>query len=139
MDMDHVCIAVRSIEKAQHGLCELFGYEPRTGIVTNTRQKVNVQFLGKQGSLDIKLIEPAGLDSPLCDFIKKGGGLHHICFKTEKLDDAVIDLQDKGARLLAGPEPGEAFDDELIAFLYAGHGLNFEVTDTDKRRLKINN
>lgn len=45
MKLDHVCIAVRSIDAAVARLAPLLGYVQRTGRVTNTRQKVNVVFL----------------------------------------------------------------------------------------------
>ena len=134
MQIDHVCLAVRSIATASKSMFRLFGYKAKTEIVTNSRQQVNVQFLQKDNSLDIKLIEPSSKESPLCEFLKKGGGLHHICFKVDDVNSAIVPLQENGARLISGPEPGEAFDDELIAFLFTGFGLNFEVIDTDKRR-----
>lgn len=137
MNIDHICLAVRSITPAANGLCKMFGYEIKTEKVTNTHQQVNVQFLHKKDSLDIKLIEPADKESPLCNFLKKGGGLHHICFKTDDVNKEVVSLQANGARLLSGPEPGEAFDDELIAFLFTGFGLNIEIIDSDKRRALI--
>ena len=103
----------------------------------NTRQEVVVQFLQKRGSIDIKLIEPSNPQSPLIEFLKKGGGLHHVCFKAENGQQAIQELIDGGARLIAEPEPGEAFDDHLIAFLYLGFGLNIEVIDTDSRRAEL--
>ena len=59
MTLDHIAIAVRNVEAAADRLCSLLGYERRTAKVTNTRQKVNVIFLGREGSLDLKLIEPS--------------------------------------------------------------------------------
>jgi methylmalonyl-CoA/ethylmalonyl-CoA epimerase len=44
------------------------------------------------------------------------------------------ELLEHGARMTADPLPGEAFDDELIAFAYVAGGLNIEIIDTDKRR-----
>lgn len=137
MNLDHVCIAVRSIDAAASRLCELLGYSKKTDKVTNTRHRVNVQFLGKTNSLDIKLIEPADSSSTLWEFIKKGGGLHHLCFKAPDVNQACEDLAMKGVRILSGPAPGEAFDDNLIAFCYLGFGLNLEIIDTDARRSRI--
>ena len=136
MHIDHVCIAVRSINRSAERLCELFGYSIKTEKVTNTRQEVNVQFLTKKGSLDIKLIEPSNPRSPLINFIKKRGeGLHHLCFMSpDGVEYTVKNLADQGVKVLAEPAPGEAFDEELIAFIYAGSGLNIEIIDTDKRR-----
>ena len=137
MKLDHVCLGVKSIEPVAEKLCNVLGYHIKTNKVENTRQKVIVQFLGKDGSLDIKLIEPSTDDSPLWPFVKKGGGLHHICFKTDDVNEECRNLEDKGVRIITRPQPGEAFDDELIAFCFAGFGLNFEVIDTDKRRNRI--
>jgi methylmalonyl-CoA/ethylmalonyl-CoA epimerase len=95
---------------------------------------VNVLFLSKPGSLDIKLIEPSGEDSPLWLFLKRGEGLHHLCFKVPDVATACAELSATGARVLAPPEPGEAFDDHMIAFCYLGFGLNVELIDTDARR-----
>ena len=134
MHLDHIAIAVRELEPAADRLCALLGYHRATEPVTNTRQQVNVMFLRKDGSLDLKLIEPSAPESPLWGFVRKGGGLHHICFKTPDVNAACEQLTSAGARLIAAPEPGEAFDDGLIAFLYAGMGLNVEVIDTDARR-----
>jgi methylmalonyl-CoA/ethylmalonyl-CoA epimerase len=133
--LDHVCLAVRSLAPARAMLERVLGYSARTEPVENTRQQVRVQFMSKAGSLDIKLIEPSSPASPLVDFIKKsGGGLHHLAFKTQSTEAAVLDLQGKGARVVAPSQPGEAFDDSLIAFLFAGAGLNVEVIETDARR-----
>ena len=137
MNLDHICIAVRNIDKAKERICSLLNFEPRTDKVINTRQEVVVQFLQKRGSIDIKLIEPSNPQSPLIEFLKKGGGLHHVCFKAENGQQAIQELIDGGARLIAEPEPGEAFDDHLIAFLYLGFGLNIEVIDTDSRRAEL--
>jgi methylmalonyl-CoA/ethylmalonyl-CoA epimerase len=136
--LDHVCIAVRSLGPARAMLQKMLGYVPRTEPVENTRQQVVVQFMSKPGSLDIKLIEPSNPQSPLVDFIKtRGGGLHHLAFRTGSVVDAVADLEQKGAKILAAPQPGEAFDEALIAFAFLGAGLNAEVIDTDARRSEL--
>ena len=135
MQIDHVCIAVRSIAAAKKRLCDILEYQEKTAVVKNTKQDVLVQFFSKAGSLDIKLIQPGGPDSPLKNFLKsRGEGLHHLCFKADDVHQAIDTLQEKGARITADPLPGEAFDDELIAFAYVAGGLNIEIIDTDKRR-----
>jgi methylmalonyl-CoA/ethylmalonyl-CoA epimerase len=134
MQIDHLGIAVRSVEAAADRLGTVLGYERKTTKVHNTRQRVNVLFLRKAGSLDLKLIEPADDQSPLVDFVRKGGGLHHLCFKVPDVAQACRALSGLGARVLAAPAPGEAFDDHPIAFVYVGSGLNVELIDTDLRR-----
>jgi methylmalonyl-CoA/ethylmalonyl-CoA epimerase len=60
-----------------------------------------------------------------------------LCFRAEDGQTAIHALCDEGARVIAKPQPGEAFDDSLIAFLYLGFGLNIEIIDTDKRSAEI--
>jgi methylmalonyl-CoA/ethylmalonyl-CoA epimerase len=134
MTIDHIAVAVRSVEDAADRLCHLLGYSRKTTRVTNTRQKVNVLFIGKANSMDIKLIEPSQDDSPLWDFVRKGGGLHHVCFKVPDVTAACDELKASRVRVIAAPAPGEAFDDHLIAFCYLGFGVNAELIDTDARR-----
>jgi methylmalonyl-CoA/ethylmalonyl-CoA epimerase len=131
--LDHVGIAVRSIEQALLRWEQVFGYRQATQVVTNTRQKVKVVFLAKAGSLAVKLIEPTDPSSPIQAFALRGGGLHHLCFRCESVDAEIVRLQAMGVRVLAPPQPGEAFGGEKIAFVYAGDGLNVELIDTLKR------
>lgn len=100
--------------------------------MTNTRQKVKVVFLSKPESIDIKLIEPVDETSPVFAFTQKGGGLHHICYKCENMASELPRLRQAGLRIVTPPQPGEAFENEDIAFLYA-KGLNIELIDTEKR------
>jgi len=133
MNIDHIGIVVRSLEKGIAHWEEIFGYRQMTEIVLNTRQKVKVVFLEKRNSMTIKLIEPSEETSPVYTFAKKGGGLHHLCFKCDSIDVELSRLKEMGLRVLAPPQPGEAFDNENIAFVFAKQGLNIEVIDTDKR------
>jgi len=49
------------------------------------------------------------------------------------IDKELDNLTKKRLRVLAAPQPGEAFENENIAFLFAKNGLNIELIDTDKR------
>jgi methylmalonyl-CoA/ethylmalonyl-CoA epimerase len=137
MILDHVGIAVRSIERSIEQWVTVFGYEQATEIVTNTRQKVRVVFLARRGSLQVKLIEPTDATSPVHAFAQRGGGLHHLCFRCESLDAEVSRLEALGLRVITPPQPGEAFENEKIAFVYAGDGLNLELIDTERRARRL--
>jgi methylmalonyl-CoA/ethylmalonyl-CoA epimerase len=137
MIIDHIGIAVRSITEGIEHWGKVFGYEQLTEIVVNTRQKVKVVFLTKKDSLTVKLIEPFDETSSIFEFAKKGGGLHHLCFKCDNMEYELRRLNAMGLRVLAGPQPGEAFDNENIAFFYAKQGLNIELIDTDKKANRL--
>lgn len=134
MTIDHIGIVVRSLDQAIQEWETLFGYQRSSDIVVNTRQKVRVVFLSKPHSLTVKLIEPSAPDSPISSVSRKGGGLHHLCFRCSALQREIPELQARGARLLVAPEPGEAFKNHPIAFMLAGNNLNFELIDTAEKQ-----
>ncbi|GBD97704.1 4-hydroxymandelate synthase [bacterium BMS3Abin06] len=131
MIIDHIGIVVKSIEKGIEHWEKVFEYKKMTNVVINSRQKVRVVFLSKENSLTVKLIEPTDESSPTYKFARKGGGLHHICFKCEDMNKELKRFSEKGLRVLAAPQPGEAFGNENIAFVYAKQGLNIELIETD--------
>ncbi len=133
MVIDHIGIAVKSIEKGIEHWQKLFGYKQMTEIILNTRQKVKVVFLEKENSLTVKLLESSDETSPIYAFSQNGGGLHHLCFKCDDIDKEVDNFRSMGLRIIAAPQPGEAFDNERIAFVFAQQGLNIELIDTDKK------
>lgn len=139
MIIDHVGIVVKSIEKGLKLWTSIFGYQQTTEIITNTRQKVKVVFLNKENSIEIKLIEPTESTSPVYTLAQRGGGLHHLCFKCDDVETELDNLRGQGLRILTQPQPGEAFQNEKIAFIFAGQGLNIELIDTEKRAGSIVN
>jgi len=130
MKLDHICFAVKNLEEGIDYWERVFGYRQLTQIVENTRQKVKVTFLSKEGSINIKLIEPVDDNQSLVNFVKRGGGFHHLCFKVDNMAEQLDELTGKGLLTLVPPQPGEAFNNHEIAFLLASHGLTIELIDT---------
>jgi methylmalonyl-CoA/ethylmalonyl-CoA epimerase len=137
MVIDHIGVAVKDIEKGIAHWRDVFGYRQATEVVINTRQKVKVAFMEKADSLTVKVISPSDDSSPLHKFLATGEGVHHLCFKCDNLDEQLVELKSKGLRIITQPQPGEAFDNENIAFVFGKMGLNIEVIDTDKRARRI--
>ena len=133
MKIDHICFAVRNLNDGVAYWESVFGYRQMTGIVENSLQKVKVTFLNKEESITIKLIEPLESNKTLLNFVHKGGGFHHICFKCSNLDVQMTELTGKGLITLVPPQPGEAFNNHNIAFMLARNGINIELIDTDEK------
>jgi len=133
MVIDHICFAVKDIGEGISWWEKVFGYRQMTAVVTNTLQKVRVVFLKKKKSLTIKLIEPLEDNMSLLNFVTRGGGFHHICFKCDNIGESVSDLMEKGLITLVSPQPGEAFNNHDIAFMLAKYGINIEIIDTDEK------
>ena len=131
MVIDHLGIVVKSIEKSIEYWENVFGYIQMTEIVINTRQKVKVVFLTKENSLIVKLIEPIDETSPVYRIARKGGGLHHLGFRCKNIDEEITRLKSLGLRVITNPQPGEAFENNQIAFLLGNQSLNIELIDTN--------
>jgi len=133
MKIDHICFAVKNLQDGIAYWDHVFGYKQMTEIVENSLQKVKVAFLSKEESMTIKLIEPSEGNQSLLNFVNRGGGFHHLCFKCSDIDEKIDVLKEKGLITLVQPQPGEAFNNHNIAFLLARYGLNIELIDTDEK------
>ncbi|NSW94569.1 MAG: VOC family protein [Bacteroidales bacterium] len=133
MVVDHICFAVKDLQEGVRYWESVFGYRQMTEIITNTLQKVKVTFLEKEDSILIKLIEPLETNQSLVNFVNRGGGFHHICFRCNDINEQITELTSKGLLKLVDPQPGEAFNNHNIAFLLAKYGLNIELIDTDEK------
>jgi methylmalonyl-CoA/ethylmalonyl-CoA epimerase len=137
MVIDHICIAVKNLAEGIDYWERVFGYRQMTEVVENSLQKVRVVFMNKKNSLLIKLIEPVEGNQSLLNFVIRGGGFHHICFRTDDMKDTLAELSEQGLLTLVPPQPGEAFNNHDIAFLLAKYGLNIELIDTQEKAARI--
>lgn len=133
MIVDHICYAVKNLQEGVDYWERVFGYRQLTNYVINSVQKVKVVFLTKEGSITVKLIEPVEENLSLKNYVNRGGGFHHICFRCTDIDSAMKNLNAKGLLTLVTPQPGEAFNNNKIAFLMGKYGMNIELIDTDEK------
>jgi len=104
--LDHIAIAVTDLQAAitrfsvDLGL-EFEGREDVEAAMTTTA------FFPIEGTR-IELLHPLRGGGPVAAFLeKRGGGLHHICFRSDDLDGDVARLREKGYRFLTEePTPG---------------------------------
>ena len=94
-------------------------------------------FLTKEKSITIKLIEPLEDNKSVSDFVQRGGGFHHLCFKCNNMEEQMDQLKDRGLITLVPPQPGEAFENEDIAFMLTRFGINLELIETDQKAKRI--
>ncbi|MBS1231668.1 MAG: methylmalonyl-CoA epimerase [Bacteroidetes bacterium] len=133
MKIDHICFAVKNISEGISYWEDVFGYRQMTEVIVNSLQKVKVSFLCKEDSMLVKLIEPLADNQSLVNFVNRGGGFHHLCFRVEDMDKQISELKGKGLLMLVPPQPGEAFNNHDIAFMLARNGLNVELIDTSEK------
>lgn len=103
--IDHVGIAVRSIEEAR-GFYEALGLEVET-IEEVPREGVRVAMIPCGGSR-IELLEPTREDSAVARYLERQGpGIHHLCLGSDDVEADDAALRDRGYRLIRDePTPG---------------------------------
>jgi methylmalonyl-CoA/ethylmalonyl-CoA epimerase len=100
--IDHVGIAVRSIEEAK-GLYEAMGLHVEA-IEEVPHEGVRVALI-PCGESRIELLEPMTEDSPVAKFLeKKGPGIHHLCLGSSDVRSDDARLREGGYQVLR-PEP----------------------------------
>ena len=127
--LDHVGIAVRSIDEALSFYRDALGLE-----VTTTEdvasQQVRAHFV-PAGETALELLEATSADSPVARFTeRRGPGLHHITLRVDDLDAALAHLDGRGVRLIdRKPRPGA--EGSRVAFIHpsSAHGVLVELKE----------
>lgn len=131
MGIDHIGIAVRSIEEALPFYMNHLHLEVEK-IVEVPSQQVKVAFL-PVNNFKIELLEPLSPDSSVAKFIeKKGEGIHHLALAVDDLQQRLDQLEREGLKLI-DKTPKEGAGGYPIAFLHPNNakGVLLELCETD--------
>jgi methylmalonyl-CoA epimerase len=114
--IDHIGIAVRSIEKTSDLFSNILGLKV-AGEEIVEEQKVKVAFL-PLGDSELELLESTSPEGPIAKFIeKKGEGIQHIAFRVDNIEKALEKLKKEGVRLI-DEKPRYGAGGAKIAFLH---------------------
>jgi methylmalonyl-CoA/ethylmalonyl-CoA epimerase len=130
--IDHIGIAVRSIEKASELFSNLLGLKV-TGEERVEGQKVKVAFL-PLGDSELELLESTDPEGPIARFIeKKGEGIQHIAFRVDNIEKTLEKLKKEGVRLI-DEKPRYGAGGAKIAFLYPKdtNGILIELSERNE-------
>ena len=118
LKVDHIGIAVTSVDEAKKLYSDILGL-PHAGSETVTEQKVTTAFF-PVGDTEVELLESTAPDGPIAKFIEgnKGrGGVQHIAFRVENIEEALAELKAKGVALI-DEKPRKGAGGAKIAFLH---------------------
>jgi methylmalonyl-CoA/ethylmalonyl-CoA epimerase len=91
-------------------------------------QRTRVAFLdlSSPAPVQLELVEPATVDSPVARFLQKGGGLHHLCYEVDDLQEQIRWMKSQRAVLIRSPKPAVAFSGRHIAWVCTRDSLLVE-------------
>ncbi len=128
--LDHVGVAVKSLEKALKLYRDLLGLEV-IEVEEVPEEKVRVAML-KAGSTYIELLEGLGEDSAISKYIaKKGEGIHHIAIRVDNVEEVCKMLKEAGLRLVYEEPKLVSGGKRKINFIHpkSAHGVLLEVLE----------
>lgn len=104
--LDHIAIAVPNFEAAIKRFMEDFGL-PFEGTEDVQAAKTTTAFFPLPPT-SIELVHPLNGEGPIATYLeKRGGGIHHLCFRSDNILEDIARLKAKGYQFLSdGPSPG---------------------------------
>ena len=123
----HIGIAVPSITDALRFYREVLGLVPGRPEAADGAKIVSLHF----GDVDVELLEPNDVGSPVAKFLaKRGPGIHHVCYRVPDLDAALARCRAAGYQLV-DETPRRGAGGRRIAFLHpkATNGILVELTE----------
>lgn len=116
MKLEHIGIAVASLEKSNALFTSLLGISPYKSETVET-EHVTTSFF-RTGDSKVELLEAISPDSPIAKFIeKRGEGIHHLAFEVSDIVAEMQRLSEAGFTLL-NAEPKRGADNKWVVFLH---------------------
>ena len=114
--LDHIAIAVPDLEKSIERFMNDFNL-PFKGREDVEAAKTSTAFF-PLAQTSIELVHPLNGQGPIAGYLdKKGGGLHHLCFRSDDIEADVARLKQKGYQFLSeAPSPGA--HNSLVIFIH---------------------
>jgi methylmalonyl-CoA/ethylmalonyl-CoA epimerase len=114
--IDHVGVAVDDLDAALELYQGAFAM-PLAHRETVTEQGVEAVLLDV-GTCHVELLAPLGPETPVGKFLERSGpGLHHVAYRVDNLDAALVELESKGVRMI-DTEPRIGIRNSRVAFCH---------------------
>lgn len=114
--IEHIGIAVKSLEEAIPFYEKVLGLECYA-VEEVADQKVKTAFF-QVGDTKIELLESTDPEGPIGKFVEKtGGGMHHLAFAVEDVQQALTDAEEAGCQLI-DKTPRNGAEGLKIGFLH---------------------
>lgn len=97
--INHVAIAVGDIDTSLTFWRDALGLQV-DHIEDVPSQKSTVVFI-PVGESEVELVRPTSEDTGVAKFLaERGGGMHHLCFEVDDIAAMLVELKEKGVRLI---------------------------------------
>ena len=125
--IEHIGIAVKSLEKSNEVFKKLFG-EEHYKVETVESEHVSTSFF-QLGETKIELLEATNEKSAIARYLDKNReGIHHIAFDVEDIHKEIERLKSEGFEFISD-QPKKGADNKLVVFIHpkSANGLLVEL------------
>ena len=120
MRLHHIGKVVDDLMEEKKYYLDTFGLKGSDQILMDPIQQVELLFIESGGPHlpSIELLKPINARSPIYQFLKKGGGYHHLCFEVDNLNEEMKRFKTQGALILGKPVPSVGHEGKLTLWIY---------------------
>jgi methylmalonyl-CoA/ethylmalonyl-CoA epimerase len=131
----HIGFVVPSISAVAQGWAASLSARWDGEIIHDPIQRVRVAFFYPSNPRNpvFELVEPASQTSPVNTFLKKGGGLHHVCYEIDDLEAALDNARSERWAIASSPSPAVAFNGRRIAWVCSRNRLLVELLERNSK------
>lgn len=130
LDIDHIAIAVKDLDKAIETFKNILGVEPlKVEEVPEERVKIA---MFRVGNTYIELLQGTDPESSVAKFVeKRGEGIHHIAFRVDNVTEASEELRSRGFSVVYNQPRAVAGGERIINFIHpkSAHGVLIEIVE----------
>lgn len=117
-NLNHVAIAVPDLATAAAQYRDKLGAKVSEPLAL-AEHGVTTVFI-ELPNTKLELLEPLGENSPIAKFLERNpeGGVHHLCFEVDDIDQAKAKLENDGVRVLGSGPPRIGAHGKPVVFLH---------------------
>ncbi len=119
MEIDHIGVVVENIESAVGKFTSVYGFTIQTEPIYDSAQHVKLAMLESANGYRVELVQPVDKESPSYDFMKTGGGLHHLCYSVTNIEDSIKTMKQEGHLLFKRPVEAPLLGRRKVAFFFS--------------------
>jgi len=133
--LHHLGFAVSSISAVAEEFAISMSARWDGEIIHDPIQRVRIAFFSPADTRNpvFELVEPASDASPVSNFLKRGGGLHHVCYEIDDLESGLRKARGVGLVIVADPVSAVAFGGRRIAWVCSKRRLLVELLERNPK------
>jgi len=132
--LHHIAFVVPSIPEAAPRFARSLNGVWDERIIHVPEQTVWVSFVRRRVPVEplFELVQPVDAASRVSAFLKRGGGLHHLCYEVADLQAEVENAATDGSIVVHKPAPAAFFGGRPVAWAYTRDRLLIEYLERRK-------